>query len=92
MHLELNWSLDVAKGTYPDKIPFSKRILYHLADRGIFKKDDLPWIRLKNVENKLFGGLSVSVRKSIRNLKESLDILKGTRLLVNITKVLLSHW
>ncbi len=28
MHLELNWSLDVVKGTYPDKIPCSMRTLY----------------------------------------------------------------
>ncbi len=43
MHLELNWSLNVIKGTYPDKIPYSMRTLYRLADRSIFKKDDLPW-------------------------------------------------
>ncbi|HEM6117418.1 TPA: IS30 family transposase [Streptococcus suis] len=42
-HLELNWSLDVVKGTYPDKIPCSMRTLYRLADRGIFEKADLPW-------------------------------------------------
>ncbi|CAM2932928.1 degenerate transposase [Streptococcus acidominimus] len=43
MHLELNWSLDVVKGTYLDKIPCSMRTLYRLADRSIFKKDDLLW-------------------------------------------------
>ncbi len=43
MHLELNLSLNVIKGTYPDKISCSMRTLYRLADRSIFKKDDLPW-------------------------------------------------
>lgn len=28
MHLVLNWSLNVIKGTYPDKIPCSMRTLY----------------------------------------------------------------
>ena len=42
-HLEQNWSLDVIKGTYPDKVSCSMRTLYRLADRGILKKEDLPW-------------------------------------------------
>ena len=42
-HLEQNWSLDVIKGTYPDRISCSMRTLYRLADRGILKKEDLPW-------------------------------------------------
>lgn len=42
-HLEQDWSLDVIKGTYPDKIPCSMRTLYRLADRGVFRKEDLPW-------------------------------------------------
>ena len=42
-HLEQDWSLDVIKGTYPDRIPCSMRTLYRLVDRGILKKEDLPW-------------------------------------------------
>ncbi len=42
-YLERDWSLDVIKGTYPDKIPCSIRTLYRLVDRGIFNKEDLPW-------------------------------------------------
>lgn len=40
-HLEENWSLDVIKGTYPDKIFCSMRTLYSLADIGVFDKMDL---------------------------------------------------
>ncbi len=43
MHLVLNRSLNVIKGTYPDKISCSMRTLYRLSDHSIFKKDDLPW-------------------------------------------------
>ena len=42
-HLDLSWSLDVIKGAYPDRISCSMRTLYRLADRDIFKKEDLPW-------------------------------------------------
>lgn len=42
-HLDRSWSLDVIKGTYPDKISCTIRTLYQLAERGIFKKEDLPW-------------------------------------------------
>jgi len=35
-HLDQSWSLDVIKGTYPDRIYCSMRTLYRLADRGIF--------------------------------------------------------
>ena len=42
-HLEQNWSLDVIKGTYPDRVSCSMRTLYRLADRGILKKEDFPW-------------------------------------------------
>ena len=42
-HLDLSWSLDVIKGVYPDRISCSMRTLYQLADRGIFKKENLPW-------------------------------------------------
>ena len=31
------------KGTYPDRVSCSMRTLYWLADRGILKKEDLPW-------------------------------------------------
>ncbi|SNV47597.1 degenerate transposase [Streptococcus acidominimus] len=41
--LDQSFSLDVIKGTYPDKISCSMRTLYRLADRGMFKKEDLPW-------------------------------------------------
>ena len=41
--LEKNWSLDVIKGTYPDRVSCSMRTLYRLADRGILKKEDFPW-------------------------------------------------
>ena len=40
-HLDLSWILDVIKGVYPDRISCSMRTLYRLADRGIFKKEDL---------------------------------------------------
>lgn len=36
-----SWSLDVIKGAHPDRISCSMRTLYRLADRGIFKKEDL---------------------------------------------------
>ena len=42
-HLEQNWNLDVIKGTYPDRVSCSMRTLYRLADRGILKKENLPW-------------------------------------------------
>ncbi len=41
-YLDRSWSLDVIKGTYPDRISCSRRTLYRLADPGIFKKEDLP--------------------------------------------------
>ena len=40
-HLNLIWSLDVIKGAHPDRISCPMRTLYRLADRGIFKKEDL---------------------------------------------------
>lgn len=46
--LDQSWSLDVIKGTYPDRISCSMRTLYRLADRGIFKKEDLPWKGKRN--------------------------------------------
>ena len=47
-HLVQNWSLDVIKGTYPDRVSCSMRTLYRLADRGILKKEDLPWKGKRN--------------------------------------------
>ena len=40
-HLVQNWSLEAIKGTYPDRVSCSMRTLYRLADRSIFKKEDL---------------------------------------------------
>lgn len=42
-HLDQNWSFDVIKGAYPDRISCYMRTLYRLADRGIFKKENLLW-------------------------------------------------
>lgn len=42
-HLDKDWNLDVIKGVYSDRISCSMRTLYRLADRGVFKKEDLPW-------------------------------------------------
>ncbi|KXU13585.1 Mobile element protein [Streptococcus oralis] len=42
-HLDKDWSLDVIKGTFPDKISCSMRTLYRLGERGILSKDDFPW-------------------------------------------------
>ena len=42
-YLEQDWSMDVIKGTFPEKIPCSMRTLYRLADRGLFSKEDFPW-------------------------------------------------
>lgn len=42
-YLEQDWSMDVIKGTFSEKIPCSMRTLYRLADRGLFSKEDFPW-------------------------------------------------
>nr|WP_297665918.1 IS30 family transposase [uncultured Streptococcus sp.] len=42
-HLEKDWSLDVIKGAYPDRISCSMRTFYRLVESGMFKKEDLPW-------------------------------------------------
>ncbi|HFR3757026.1 TPA: IS30 family transposase [Streptococcus suis] len=42
-NFDQSWSLDVIKGTYPDRISCSMRTLYRLADRGVFKKEVLLW-------------------------------------------------
>lgn len=69
-HLEQNWSLDVIKGTYPDRVSCSMRTLYRLANRGILKKEDFPWkgkrnqmVIAKNEENKLL--VEICVRDQI---------------------------
>lgn len=42
-HLNLDWSFDVIKGTFPEKVSCSMRTLYRLANRGWFDKEKLPW-------------------------------------------------
>ncbi len=98
-YLELDWSFDVIKGTYPERIPCSMRTLYRLADRGIFHKNDFPWQgkrnpngKKKRVENKLFAEIFVSGLKCIQSSKVNSVILKGTPLLARIIKVLLLRW
>ena len=49
-HLEQNWSLDVIKGTYPDRISCSMRTLYRLADRGILNRPQFPFSTLVSNE------------------------------------------
>jgi len=36
-----SWSLDIINRAHLDRISYSMRTLYRLADRGIFKKEDL---------------------------------------------------
>lgn len=97
-YLEGDWSLDVIKGTYPDKIPCSMRTLYRLADRGIFKIEDLPWKGKRKPNGKVEKRGKQSFR---RDLREWADIypdfdtefghLEGGPSLVRIIKVLLSY-
>lgn len=70
-HLEKNWSLDVIKGVYPEKVPCSMRTLYRLADRGIFRKIDLPWKgkRKPNGHSETRG--KQTFRRSLRERAES---------------------
>ena len=77
-HLEQNWSLDVMKGTYPDRVSCSMRTLYRLADRGILKKEDLPWKgkrkpngHSENEENKLFVEICVREQTVILILRRN---------------------
>lgn len=42
-HLDLDWSFDVIKGAYPNRISCSMRTLYRLANVGVFDKIDFPW-------------------------------------------------
>ncbi len=49
-HLEQNWSLDVIKGAYPDRISCSMRTLYRLADRGILNRPQFPFSTLVSNE------------------------------------------
>lgn len=65
-YLEGDWILDVIKGTYPDKIPCSMRTLYRLADRGIFKIDDLPWKGKRKPNGKVEKRGKQSFRKDLR--------------------------
>lgn len=65
-YLEGDWSLDVIKGTYPDKIPCSMRTLYRLADRGIFKIEDLPWKGKRKPNGKVEKRGKQSFRRDLR--------------------------
>lgn len=42
-YLKQDWSLDVIKGTFPDRISYSMRTLYRLVERGVFKPEEMPW-------------------------------------------------
>lgn len=75
--LELHWSLDVVKGTYPDKLSFSMRTLYHLADRGIFKKDDLPWKGKRKPNDKTEKRGKQAFRRDIRERSENYPRFEG---------------
>ncbi|WP_438835258.1 IS30 family transposase [Streptococcus pluranimalium] len=65
-YLERDWSLDVIKGTYPDKIPCSMRTLYRLVDCGIFNKEDLPWKSKRKPNGKKETRGKQSFRRDIR--------------------------
>lgn len=65
-YLERDWSLDVIKGTYPDKIPCSMRTLYRLVDRGIFDKEDLPWKGKRKLNGKKETRGKQAFRRDIR--------------------------
>ena len=41
--LKQDWSLDVIKGTFPERISYTMRTLYRLVDRGGFKREEMPW-------------------------------------------------
>ncbi len=42
-YLKQDWSLDVIKGCFPERISCSMRSLYRLVERGIFQKSLLPF-------------------------------------------------
>lgn len=42
-YLKQDWSLDVIKGTFPDRITCSMRTLYRLVNRGVFSVEMMPW-------------------------------------------------
>ncbi|WP_156807274.1 IS30 family transposase, partial [Streptococcus sp. S784/96/1] len=69
-YLELDWSFDVIKGTYPERIPCSMRTLYRLADRGIFHKNDLPWQGKRNPNGKKETRGKQAFRRNIRERTE----------------------
>ncbi|MCO4491265.1 transposase IS1239 [Streptococcus infantarius subsp. infantarius] len=70
LYLELDWSLDVIKGTYPDNIPCSMRTLYRLADRGFFHKNDLPWQGKRKPNGKKETRGKQAFRRDIRERAE----------------------
>ena len=92
-HLEQNWSLDVIKGTYPDRVSCSMRTLYRLADRGILKKISLgkakenQMVIAKNEENKRFVAICVREQTVIPILRRNSVIKKEIQLWVKRTKV-----
>ena len=49
-HLEQNWSLDVIKGTYPDRVSCSMRTLYRLARPWYSKERGSPLERQKKTK------------------------------------------
>ncbi|WP_438836439.1 IS30 family transposase [Streptococcus pluranimalium] len=65
-YLERDWSLEVIKGTYPDKIPCSMRTLYRLVDRGIFNKEDLSWKGKRKLNGKKETRVKQAFRRDIR--------------------------
>ena len=65
-YLDQNWSLDVIKGTFPDKICCNMRTLYRLVDRGIFKKADLPWKGKRRPNGKKETRGKLTFRRNLR--------------------------
>lgn len=98
-YLASDWSLDVIKGTYPDKILCSMRTLYRLAHRDIFNKEDMclgkanerQMGRKRGEENKLFAEICGNALTFIQTLKLNLVTLKEILLLERIIKALLSR-
>ena len=69
------------KGTYTDRVSCSMRTLYRLADRGILKKEDLPWKgkrkpngHSENEENKRCAEIYVREQTVILILRQNLII------------------
>ncbi len=97
-YLERDWSLDVIKGTYPDKIP----VLYELSIVWLIvvfltkrtclgKVNENQMARKKREGSRPFVEIFVNVRSYFQILTVNLVILKAIRLLVRIIRALLSH-